>query len=126
MRRGLVIGKFLPFHKGHQYLIERALAGCDALHVIVVASEEYDEFVPTHVRMRWIKEHFRDYPVQVTSLDKDFFGLDDFDSEGWAKATIQHRAGAPDVVFSSEEYGPRWANLMDAEHVMVDLARVNL
>jgi len=29
MRRGLVFGKFMPLHRGHQLLIEAAFAECD-------------------------------------------------------------------------------------------------
>ena len=35
MRRGLVIGKFMPLHRGHQLLIDAALADCDDVTVVV-------------------------------------------------------------------------------------------
>ena len=31
MRRGLVLGKFAPLHRGHQFLIEHALAQVDKI-----------------------------------------------------------------------------------------------
>ena len=33
---GFTIGKFAPFHKGHQYLIETALKEMDKLIVILI------------------------------------------------------------------------------------------
>jgi HTH-type transcriptional regulator, transcriptional repressor of NAD biosynthesis genes len=54
MQRGLTLGKFAPFHRGHQMLIETALAEVDELVVMVYATEMID--VPLQVRARWIQE----------------------------------------------------------------------
>jgi HTH-type transcriptional regulator, transcriptional repressor of NAD biosynthesis genes len=54
MRRGLTLGKFAPFHRGHQMLIETALAEVDELVVMVYATEVID--VPLQVRAKWIQE----------------------------------------------------------------------
>jgi HTH-type transcriptional repressor of NAD biosynthesis genes len=51
---GLTLGKFAPFHKGHQFLIDTALAEMDELYVLI-----YDTSVttvPLSIRTRWIKE----------------------------------------------------------------------
>lgn len=50
---GLTLGKFAPFHKGHQFIIETALKEVDELIVLI-----YDTSVmtiPLSVRSRWIK-----------------------------------------------------------------------
>lgn len=54
MRRGLTLGKFAPFHRGHQMLVETALAEVDELVVIVYATDLID--VPLQVRAGWIRE----------------------------------------------------------------------
>lgn len=54
MRRGLTLGKFAPFHHGHQMLIETALAEVDELFVMVYATDVTD--VPLQVRAGWIRE----------------------------------------------------------------------
>jgi HTH-type transcriptional regulator, transcriptional repressor of NAD biosynthesis genes len=54
MRRGLTLGKFAPFHRGHQMLIESALAEVEELVVMVYATEVID--VPLQVRAKWIQE----------------------------------------------------------------------
>ncbi len=54
MRRGLTLGKFAPFHRGHQMLVETALAEVDEL-VVMVYDTNLTE-VPLQVRAGWIKE----------------------------------------------------------------------
>ena len=53
MRRGLTLGKFAPFHRGHQLLMETALSEVDELVVMVYATVVTD--VPLQVRAGWIK-----------------------------------------------------------------------
>lgn len=54
MRRGLTLGKFAPLHRGHQFLIETALAEVDELYVMVYATDVMD--VPLQIRAGWIKK----------------------------------------------------------------------
>lgn len=54
MKRGLTLGKFAPFHKGHQMLIETALDEVDELVVMVYATDVID--VPLQVRAGWIRK----------------------------------------------------------------------
>jgi len=53
MRRGLTLGKFAPFHRGHQMIIETALSEVDELVVMVYATDVID--VPLQVRAGWIR-----------------------------------------------------------------------
>ena len=54
MRRGLTLGKFAPFHRGHQRMMETALAEVDELVVMVYATDVTP--VPLQVRAGWIRE----------------------------------------------------------------------
>ena len=54
MRHGLTLGKFAPFHRGHQLLLETALAEVDKLVVMVYATDLTD--IPLQVRAGWIRE----------------------------------------------------------------------
>ncbi|MDP3957092.1 MAG: AAA family ATPase [bacterium] len=54
MRRGLTLGKFAPFHCGHQALLETALAEVDELVVMVYTTGVTD--VPLQVRAGWIRD----------------------------------------------------------------------
>jgi HTH-type transcriptional repressor of NAD biosynthesis genes len=55
MKTGLTLGKFAPFHQGHQHLIETALKEVDELLVIVYESREVTS-VPLNVRSNWIRK----------------------------------------------------------------------
>jgi HTH-type transcriptional regulator, transcriptional repressor of NAD biosynthesis genes len=53
MQRGLTLGKFAPFHRGHQMLVETALAEVDELVVMVYPTAVTP--IPLQVRARWIQ-----------------------------------------------------------------------
>ena len=53
MRRGLTLGKFAPFHRGHQMLVETALSEMDELVVMVYATDVTP--IPLQVRAGWIR-----------------------------------------------------------------------
>ena len=44
MRRGLVFGKFMPLHRGHQHLIDTALSQCDDVTIVVYDSDPAGDF----------------------------------------------------------------------------------
>ena len=54
MTTGLVLGKFLPPHAGHLYLIETALREVDHLTVLVCSLER--EPIPGALRFHWMRE----------------------------------------------------------------------
>jgi len=50
---GLVVGKFYPPHRGHQYLIERAAALCAQVTVLVMAAGS--ETLAVADRVAWLQ-----------------------------------------------------------------------
>src|SRR5438094_1164094 len=50
---GLVVGKFMPVHNGHRYLIDTALARVDLLTVVVCSSP--GEPIPGLLRVQWLQ-----------------------------------------------------------------------
>lgn len=50
---GLTLGKYAPFHKGHQHVIETALGEVDELIVLIYATDVTE--IPLNVRSRWIR-----------------------------------------------------------------------
>ncbi len=114
---GLVIGKFYPPHRGHKYLIDTATSQCKKVTVIVCWKPS--EVIPGNIRAKWIK-HI--HPNAEVELLHDY-QLDDDDSKGWAKFTIDYLGYVPDAVFTSEDYGDPYAKFMGATHVEVDKAR---
>ena len=74
MRRGLVIGKFMPLHAGHIALIHFAAKQCEEL--IVSMTFTNNDPIPGPLRFEWIKEEFKDQPTIKPEIS-----FDDFDDE---------------------------------------------
>lgn len=121
MKRGLVIGKFMPIHLGHIALIKFAASMCDEL--IVSMSYTPHDPIPANLRFNWLTEIFNDHPVV-----KPFLVEDDFDTENlpltertriWAEF-ISRTYPPIDVLISSEEYGIPFAQHLKAVHLLFD------
>ena len=120
--RGLIIGKFYPPHKGHKYLIDYACSRVKKLTVIVCENETYK--IPGELRFDWLKKIHPN--VEFILYRYNLKDLSDDDTEGWAKVTKKIINFKPDIVFSSEEYGYRWAELLGSRHILVDIERKNI
>lgn len=116
---GLVIGKFLPPHRGHKLLIDTALAQSERVVVIVCAKPS--DYAPGELRGAWLREIHPEANVMV--IDDCY---DENDSHIWASNTLGWLGRAPDAVFTSEEYGERYAALMGSRHVPVDPPRLRV
>lgn len=116
---GVVIGKFLPPHRGHHFLIDTALARCST--VVVVICEKLHDPIPGYQRQAWLQEMHPAADVRV--IDDRY---DENDSRVWAENTIGWLGRAPDAVFTSEFYGDAYAGYMGSHHVMVDQPRLNV
>ena len=57
-RRGLTLGKFLPPHRGHQYLIDFARHFVDELTVLVCSTDT--DSIPGALRYQWMRSLFSD------------------------------------------------------------------
>lgn len=119
--RGLVFGKFLPYHAGHAHLIREARRQVDELVVLVCSIAR--EPIAGGLRFQWVRESHSDCRVihvseevpQVPEEHPDFWDI-------W-KHLILRYAGQIDRVFTSEEYGDEVARRLGAEHVPIDPAR---
>lgn len=116
---GLVIGKFLPPHLGHRYIIETALAQCS--RVVVILCGKPTDPIPPHLRASWLKELVP--AAEILVIDDRY---DENDTEVWARNTMRWLGRSPDAVFSSEVYGERYAGMMGSRHVMVDRERTRV
>ena len=54
--RGMVLGKFLPPHLGHKYLIDFAAGLVDELTVLVCTRQRQP--IPGHLRFQWMQRSF--------------------------------------------------------------------
>ena len=122
MTTGLIIGKFLPPHRGHAHLIETALGQVDRLIVLVcsLAREE----IPGERRVAWLREMFPDVDVRHHAdenpsephEDEHFWEL-------WTASIRRLVPTGPDLLFSSEDYGEELARRLGARHALIDRER---
>jgi HTH-type transcriptional repressor of NAD biosynthesis genes len=123
MRRGVLLGKFLPPHRGHQYMIDFARRCVDELSVFVCSIRA--EPIPGKLRFEWMRDHFggvrvvhcEDENPQEPAEDPDHFW------PIWRQSLLARMDAPPDVVFASEPYGVRLAQELGAAFVPVDPLR---
>jgi len=113
---GLVIGKFCPPHRGHKLLIDAAIA--QSAQAVVIVCAKPSDLVPGDLRGNWLQEI---HPAARIMVIDDRY--DENDSRVWAANTLRWLGRAPDAVFTSEDYGDRYAALMGSKHVQVDKPR---
>ena len=122
--RGLIIGKFYPPHRGHEYLIRFAHARAAELHVMVFYRA--DETIPGELRAQWLRELFPRVIVhaQFAEHRDPYNSADEIGWNAWIDE-IKRLCDKPfDAVFSSETYGEELARRLGAAHCMVDRQRV--
>ena len=122
IKRGFTIGKFAPFHKGHQYLIEKALKKMDEFYVVVYDTPQFDIDIET--KIKWIKNVFPNVKILKAFNSPKQYGLDE------ESINIQMKylsSIIKDIKFthfySSEDYGKYVAKYLNLENVIVDLNR---
>ena len=124
MKRGLVIGKFMPLHNGHLALINFAAAHCDELMVSMSYTDA--DPIPANVRFEWLSKSLTGITKITIAVVKD-----DFDNEAlplmertkiWAHVIRKVYPGI-DIVFSSEDYGDSLAANLGAQHIVFDKHR---
>lgn len=122
MKIGFTIGKFAPLHKGHQYLIEKAIKEMDEFYVIVYETEVID--IPIEQRANWIKELYPEVKILLAKNPPLQYGLDEESIKiqmDYLKNIIKN---IPVTHFyNSEPYGRYVARDLDIEEVQVDRLR---
>lgn len=137
----LVIGKFMPPHKGHDYLIRFASnynidndisfdASRNEKTLVIVCGMNSEPMSP-HARFRAMKKYYYDQDnVVVAPLIKDMPQEPGDDPDFWNKwkeqieetAMIFGMKGTPHV-FASEPYGMKLAEVLNGHFVPVDIER---
>ncbi len=101
---GFVLGRFQPFHRGHQYLIEKALEQCESVIVGVGSVNVEDEKNPFSFedRKKQISEALKKqkYYSRIISI----IPLDDNPDDDVWLAELLKKAGKIDVVFGNNEW----------------------
>ena len=122
MTTGFLLGKFLPPHFGHMYLIEQAALRCDRLTVLVCSIQR--EPIPGVLRYRWMRELFPQHDVRHCTDENPQYPHEHPDFwQFWVASIRRFVPTGPDLVFSSEDYGDELAARLGARHVCIDKAR---
>jgi len=116
----LILGKFLPPHRGHRYLAEAARREADELIVCLLANSA--EPVPVELRHAWLGAILPWATVVSTVADHPIDYDDPAIHDLWA-ATIREtiaRATVDVLVTSEPAYGDEIARRLGARHVLLD------
>lgn len=127
MTKAFVFGKFLPFHKGHEAMINFALSKCDFLTVLVCCSDK--ENISDTVRSSWIKNTFKEYKnieIRTFNYFENELPNTSESSESVSKLWANiFKKQFPDysLLITSEEYGEFVAKYMEIKHIAFDFER---
>ena len=121
---GFVLGKFMPPHLGHVFLCDFARTYCKRLTILVCSLD--NDPVPGVLRFRWMQKLFPNCDVQWCREDLPQAPKDHPDFWPIWRDVVARYVGSPDVVFASEDYGPRLASETGARFVPVDRPRLTV
>ena len=122
---GFTIGKFAPFHKGHEYLIETALKQTDKVYVIVNDAQEIN--TPIETRAKWIKDQYPQVEIIYGYHPPKQYGMDEKSVAIQIEYLKELTKGIhPTHFFSSEPYGAKVSEYMQVKDCRVDPQRKNV
>jgi NadR type nicotinamide-nucleotide adenylyltransferase len=108
VKRGFILGKFMPPHAGHVTLIQSARALVDELTILLCSLP--DDPIPGELRLEWMRGLFPDCRVawqsepapQQPADDPEFWTI-------WKRVVARHHPERIDYVFAGEDYGAELA-----------------
>ena len=127
MTKAFVFGKFLPFHKGHEAMINFALSKCDFLSVLVCCSDK--ESVPDTFRKAWIENTFENRKnIEIRTFNYLESELPNTSETAESVSKIWadiFKKQFPDysLLITSEEYGSFVAVFMNIQHIAFDIPK---
>jgi HTH-type transcriptional repressor of NAD biosynthesis genes len=124
MSKAFVFGKFMPFHSGHEAMINFALTKCDFLSVLICCSDK--ELLPASVRQKWMAATFEHVPnIEIITFD---YNEDELPSTSvtshevsavWSE-TFKQLFPDHSLLITSEPYGDLVAGFMGIQHISFD------
>ncbi|MCA1950094.1 adenylyltransferase/cytidyltransferase family protein [Gracilinema caldarium] len=125
-KTGLTVGKFAPLHRGHQHLIETALAETEHLIVVVYQAKSVTP-IPLEVRAGWIRTLYPQAEVLEAPDAPEISGNSPEIRKIHEEFLRSFMAGRKiDVFFSSEAYGDWAAKVLHCDHRVVDRERIRV
>lgn len=119
--RALVLGKFHPLHKGHEFLLRFAGNSCENVTVLVDKFE--GQKISGQKRVGWIKELFPTYTVKALKHYTPQQPGEIVNFWNYWKSTITRYAGKVDYVVASETYAVKLAEVLGAKLIMCNQPR---
>lgn len=124
-RHGFVIGKFMPLHNGHVFLIDTALRECGQVTICLLSRST--DVIEGEVRFGWLTQLYGNAcHIVHHQIDLPQDASREAYWELYLHSILTVCPGPFDVVFSSEQYGQRLAGDLQAKHRMVDHERSNV
>jgi len=122
---GVIIGRFMPPHSGHLYLIDVARHMVDRLYILVCTLSH--EPIPGELRYRWVRELAPECETvhiteEIPEARRGAAGATTI----WARTVRNAIPDGVSRVFASEEYGWDLARELNARFVPVDPSRNNI
>lgn len=122
--RGVIIGRFMPPHLGHRYLVGFAREFVEHLTVLVCTLQ--NEPIPGHLRFEWMRAMFCDVEIiHVTEEIPEANRSNPNSYRIWADFIRKIIPDPINYVFASEQYGFKLSSELGAEFVPVDPGRNN-
>lgn len=130
-QRGIIVGKFCPLHRGHEYAIRTMLDACEEGFILSYTNPEFPGFDPEK-RHRWLIQLFPQARVLVLgAADAPPNDADDLTQRKFVARICRERLHTTvDAVFSSEDYGEGFAQELAkqfsqaVQHISVDPLRL--
>ena len=120
---GFTIGKFAPFHKGHEYLIETALKKMDEFYIVVYDTPQFNIDIET--KTKWILKSFPNVKIIKAFNSPKQYGLDEQSVKIQMEYLSKVIKDIPvNYFYSSEEYGKYVAEYLGIKNVVVDKERI--
>lgn len=140
MKIGLTIGKFAPFHKGHEFLINQAYKRLnsgptlqDQPLYVVLYDDVYYTHIPLQTRADWIRKcpSFKGKDIRVIlgyTSPNDTGYTDEIKAkqENYLLNTLGLKDYGITHFFSSEEYGEHISKAFNCQDVRIDMDRCNI
>jgi HTH-type transcriptional repressor of NAD biosynthesis genes len=117
---GLVLGKFMPPHRGHLELLAHARAAASRLTVIVVSKPS--DVIPPELRVAWMRELCPDATI-LSLFDPDQVPEGPPNWPVWMRNIRRIYPTGPEVLISSESYGAELAARLGAKHCYLQRGR---
>lgn len=125
--KSVVIGKFMPLHNGHIYMINFAKNFSDELTVLADNLPSHIETMSLESRVNILKKEFKD--IIIKGIDIETYQEPE-DSENfwefWRDTIIRNVGYKPDYIIGSMDYIKKLAEVIGCQFIMIDKERENI